>query len=896
VVRSLRDRGSGGEGLGRRNRVSEIRGHVSCADRLGAGHGGGSQDRGVVSDRYPGGQRGRSAFGSVDPSGLPPALPQDQFPRARTAGFAAALLERIEAVPKAAAKIIERWGRPDDWGRSQVAALVLLCRHPDWALSDLWPDETEPAAAVAHGLRVLLSVPADSSDLPIIRQMLQGALRPQTKDRYFWFEASSEETAAYLLVRAFALDAKLQNPLIQLKGLQVFPLEMPLDKFEPDVAKVLATLRSDADVWRQVERRAKGFLTPKRSERLAGLVAAETSAKTIGILTSPAMLFPFLRRRLLEFFEQAGTTWSGLSEAGIASRRDAATCHADLTWAVGLESHAATKGDFGQTDGLRRQCHAAIKLIGAIKSIEDRLALTIPAFPHADRLLDWYVDSGYHLLELDAAQAQHDLHACEDDQLLAAGQAYLFGSGDERAPAPGSLCHRVRQRLDDVDLHLAKFVDADAEAFATGARSIVGFLKSELQDALTPILTGDSDRRIWVLIFDGMRYDTWDAVVQPLLAEHFTVAGQPRFCVLPSYTAYARASLLAGAPPSVWTTGRASAEASLFAKNLGLALHEVKEKLRLLTDADTSKARAALGFTDKNVKPVNVLIYPISDECHKFRGDLASFNSRIRQEILGDPVTGIRGVLDDLVRRVKPGDLVLAVSDHGFVELPADTAVKVTDAEAAAHGVTTSDSVLYRYALGFRPVGLTVSVAVAAGKNLHHLCVGRQWLQREGVGTSTRYSHGGLSLSEMVIPAFRLERVTEKSAAVELTNLPSHVVVDEDQQADVSLGVRNRGNVVVDFELTVRSNLDEQILTHSGTLPPAAAMALKCTVDGRYTVLASGQVDLSQTLTAIELRLRHTDQAGKWRDAVDGIQNVPVKVLPKKTKLATDALAGFDDV
>jgi hypothetical protein len=29
---------------------------------------------------------------------------------------------------------------------------------------------------------------------------------------------------------------------------------------------------------------------------------------------------------------------------------------------------------------------------------------------------------------------------------------------------------------------------------------------------------------------------------------------------------------------------------------------------------------------------------------------------------------------------------------------------------------------------------------------------------------------------------------------------------------------------------------------------------------------------------------------------VDGIVNLPAKVHPKKTKLATDALAGFDDV
>jgi len=49
----------------------------------------------------------------------------------------------------------------------------------------------------------------------------------------------------------------------------------------------------------------------------------------------------------------------------------------------------------------------------------------------------------------------------------------------------------------------------------------------------------------------------------------------------------------------------------------------------------------------------NVLIYPISDECHDYRGDLAAFNNKIRQEIVGDRLTGIRGVLDDLLRRLR---------------------------------------------------------------------------------------------------------------------------------------------------------------------------------------------------------------------------------------------------
>jgi hypothetical protein len=805
--------------------------------------------------------------------------PKINFPVAEIRRFKDALLERLEAVPKAADKIVDRWGRPDDWGRGQVAALVLLAQHPDWALSDIWPDEIDPATAVAHGLRILLSVPLGSPDLPIIRQLLQDAVYPQVKEYCYWFELPAEEVAGYLLIRAFAQDIKLQNPSVQLTGLQLFPLEMPVDKLEALSAKVVAAMKANPKAWRLVEKRAEDFITPKRSEKLAALLPGEATAKTIRSLASPAMLFVYLRQCLLGFFTKPSES--------------------NLAWTSELTSHPVLKADFGDQLGRWRQCLAAARLAQGIHRIESQLAAAVPSFVNADALLDWYVSSGHHRLELEASRAMHALNACEDEDISKAGLWFFSGTGDESAPSPDSMAFRVRQRLDGLDAILAKFVQADPSKLANDARSIVGFLKDQLEGELTPILSGDSDRRVWVLIFDGMRYDTWEEVVQPLLGEHFTISGQARFSVLPSYTLYARTSLFAGATASTWAAGKSATsrdEAALFAKNIGLAAHELKDKLRFVTDADTTKARAILGFTDKSAKPVNVLIYPISDECHDYRGDLASFNVKIRQDILGDRTTGIRGVLDDLLRRVRPGDLVFATSDHGFVELPQDSAVMVNPSEAASHQVPFASSVFFRYAKGFRPSAMSDAVAVEAGGESHYLCVGRQWLRRGGVGTSARYSHGGLSLSEVVIPAFRLDRVTAKFAAIELTGFPEVIAVDEDQNVDVAFSVRNKGNVDTSYELVIRTNLGDQLLTQSGKLAPAAGQPLKCTVRGDYKVKPSGELDQAGTVAAVELRLRHTDQAGKWRDAADGIVNVPVKVHAQKTKLATDALAGFDEV
>src|SRR5260370_15427601 len=135
------------------------------------------------------------------------------------------------------------------------------------------------------------------------------------------------------------------------------------------------------------------------------------------------------------------------------------------------------------------------------------------------------------------------------------------------------------------------------------------------------------------------------------------------------------------------------------------------------------------------------------------------------------------------------------------------------------------------------------AVTVDAGTDPHYLCIGREWLKREGVGTPVRYSHGGLSLSEVVIPAVRLERVTEKFAAMELTGIPTAISIDEDLTVDLVFSVRNKGNVDSSYELVVRTNLGEQLLVSSSDLAPAASQPLKCAVHGTYQVKLSGDVD-----------------------------------------------------
>src|SRR5262245_39056099 len=82
--------------------------------------------------------------------------PKINFPASELRRHCDALLDEVDRVPDAAKKIIDRYGRPDDWGRGEVAAMVLLARRPQLSLAELWPNEIEPEEFVAHALKLLV--------------------------------------------------------------------------------------------------------------------------------------------------------------------------------------------------------------------------------------------------------------------------------------------------------------------------------------------------------------------------------------------------------------------------------------------------------------------------------------------------------------------------------------------------------------------------------------------------------------------------------------------------------------------------------------------------------------------------------------------------------------------
>src|SRR5262249_28031827 len=165
----------------------------------------------------------------------------------------------------------------------------------------------------------------------------------------------------------------------------------------------------------------------------------------------------------------------------------------------------------------------------------------------------------------------------------------------------------------------------------------------------------------------------------------------------------ARRGLLAGSLGKDWKDhqGRPTKdERKLAARALGVSREELDRRILFVTDAETTQARAKMGYRVEEARDFNVLIYPVSDDLgHHHNDTLAALNHKIRQQLLSQQ--GMRGIVDDLRRRVQAGDLVLVTSDHGFQELFPEESVTISAGMASQRGKLEED-VAYRY-LKFAP-------------------------------------------------------------------------------------------------------------------------------------------------------------------------------------------------
>lgn len=227
-----------------------------------------------------------------------------------------------------------------------------------------------------------------------------------------------------------------------------------------------------------------------------------------------------------------------------------------------------------------------------------------------------------------------------------------------------TLDDELQKFLKELNLHFQKYVaahytewiDKDGEVCLTSQ-----FLKRALRPHWDP-----EKEKALVLIFDGMRYDIWDELMRPVLEERLEViADLPGLSLLPSETHITRKAISAGTFPDQFSTSDGED------KLLASALERVfgyKGGVKVMEQVGTGEVvRYRAGNLD-------MIIFELCDnELHKI-----GVKIKDGREIPSRPMSfiydqHIRNIINtevmSIVRGLAPGTKIFIVADHGFTRV-----------------------------------------------------------------------------------------------------------------------------------------------------------------------------------------------------------------------------------
>jgi hypothetical protein len=688
-----------------------------------------------------------------------------------------------------------------------LRALTLHVQQPDMAVRDVLFHKDTPAQVLERYIRLAWGAEWDADALGLLRDQAASSAQAQIGGVAPWFSVNTEALANYLYLRRLLAQARVPNIANQLRGLGVLGFDP--EPLEPWVDQVLSQWDKDP-AWRQrVVSRAEASLAQSDLRRAVALLP-DKDATSLTHAETPAVIYELTYRLL------ANTPKDLLGEAIAAWRA----------------YRPKALGNLPETR-YTKQVEALGGFMDEVATVSERLAHDVDHSGSLASLVDSYVAAGCFDLEYACARAANHLRGLPDYDLATTLRAFL----DE-------MRQRTRSFLQLLDEELALQLQSNWSGYLSSPRLSTHVLWDLVR--LRRLKPGQN-ACMWVVIFDGMRWDTWQRVVRPRLLQHFEMAEPEKayLSLVPSWTFVARGGILAGCPPVGWKgpDGRFTTNQKLLAARLfEIPSGEVDNRLQFYSGVEADRTYNQL---DRDARyPWNVLIFNVSDDnLHQERDNLVSLNAGIEGRL-----TGILQTLESLVR---PQDTVILTSDHGFMELNAEDGMVVEeDARWQRESQGLANPVRFRYITGSElPQGVPVRYPQLR-ESPFTVAVGRRWFRRsDDRHPPDRYAHGGLSFAEMVVPGAILRRVVEKRVDVEILEAPPSLELEEGKTATLEVIVGNTGNQVVTFGLVVKADSDSTHQVFQETLLPGDRRVLRPAVTPVFREKGGSTRRLSMELT-----------------------------------------------
>lgn len=427
---------------------------------------------------------------------------------------------------------------------------------------------------------------------------------------------------------------------------------------------------------------------------------------------------------------------------------------------------------------------------------------------------------------------------------------------------------RIDVVISSFDKALAQGITSDISAYLKSPRLNTQILRNLIQAG------APRKERVWIIILDGMRLDTWDSFIWPRFREYFDTVGaeQLYLSTLPSYTDIARVSFLAGKLPPYWKdyhNNPTSDHNTLLARFLDLGKDESKKKLKIVARVEEKAEQATLDFETAQYR---CMIFNISDDwIHHEQGSLVRVNEIVKKKFE-------EMVLEELLTKIDRDDIVVVTSDHGFMELRKEHALKVNEIPGCK--TIADENIMYRY---IDKEQCERGMKFTYDKQYQWtVAVGHEWYERsKQLGKRPRYAHGGVSMAEMVVPAVRLRKRVEKKVELLLTIEPLTEYSPGDT-VKFPVEVKNQGTVEAEVVLTCR--LAGRLINEENLMIPAGTTF-------KWYVTVTAEPKANQVYISAQYMLPGRQKKTEKRQVL-----IPIKELGAKVEVDTSALDVFDNI
>ena len=302
-----------------------------------------------------------------------------------------------------------------------------------------------------------------------------------------------------------------------------------------------------------------------------------------------------------------------------------------------------------------------------------------------------------------------------------------------------------------------------------------------------------SGQKAVVMVFDGLRTDAWDELLRPVLEEnHQVIESRPGSALIPTETHLSRKAISAGCLPEAFSSRNELALLQKWLRN-EMGLNPIFQTVK---DDDT----VASGMTVRYVsEQLEYIVFNFSDQnLHHNAQDLAFIYDTTVQEIIRQDVRA-------MLRELPEDALLFVTSDHGFIPVPGPTVT------VPAKVVVDRHDIKYRHALTIdhlpgkdarqaiefdvRQMGIPTTSATLVNTPVSYVLFprpGTTLCRPKWRHDPDRYTHGGLSLAECLVPMVVLGRQRGVAPALLLESVRQvgSVIEGEMLSLEVTVGPR----------------------------------------------------------------------------------------------------------